>query len=83
MGKLIRYRFKTRAVDDYRPLRDMAKIQMPWWCSGQGFDYVIIVCYLPKGEDLFKYWDDAFDINQEEKDEIAYTDRFIKPSWIK
>ena len=80
---LIRYRFKTRSVEDYRPLLDMSKIQMPWWCSGQGLDYAIIVCYLPKGEDLFKYWDDAFDIYQEDKDEIVYTDRFSKPSWIK
>ena len=81
--KLIRYRFKTYSVDDYRPLVDMSKIQMPWWCSGVGFDYAIIVCYLPAGEDLFKYWDDAFDIQQEDAEEIAYTDRFIKPSWIK
>lgn len=80
---LTRYRFKTRSVEDYRPLLDMSKIQMPWWCSGHGLDYAIIVCYLPKGEDLFKYWDDAFDIYQEDKDEIVYTDRFAKPSWIR
>lgn len=51
---LIWYRFKTKAVDDCRPLIDMKSIQMPWWCTGYAMDdsYAIIVCYLPKGEDL-------------------------------
>ena len=79
---LYRYRFKTKA-EDFRPLTDMECIQMPWWCSGEGYDYWIIVCYLPENEDLYKYWDDAYDIDCEESDEIKYTDRFQKPSWIK
>ena len=45
-------------------------------------NYVIIVCYLPKDEDLFKYWDDAYDIDSIETDEIMYTDRFKKPDWL-
>lgn len=81
---LIRYRFKTKAVDDCRPLLDMKHIQMPWWCTGHAMDesYAIIICYLPKNEDLFKYWDDAYDIESEERNEITYTDRFAKPKWI-
>lgn len=81
---LVRYRFKTKAVDDYRPLIDMKSIKMPWWCAGYaGYNsHVIIVCYLPKGEDLFKYWDDAFSIDKEEVSEITYTSRFPKPSWL-
>jgi len=55
MGNLMRYRFKTKSVDDYRPLIDMADIQMPWWCTTYGVEYVTIVCYLPKEEDLLKY----------------------------
>lgn len=80
---MIRYRFKTRSVDDYRPLIDMAPIKMPWWCTGFGCDnsYVIIVCYLPESEDLFKYWDDAYDIEKTTTDIISYTDRFPKPDW--
>lgn len=82
---LIRYRFKTKSVDDYRPLIDMKEIQMPWWCSGSAMDdsYAIIVCYLPKNEDLYKYWDDAYDIDSEECAAITYTDRFQKPNWLK
>lgn len=84
MNNLVRYRFKTKAVDDYRPLVDMKDIQMPWWCTGYATngEYVTIVCYLPKDEDLFKYWDDAYDIGAEDRTEITYMDRFPKPSWL-
>lgn len=83
--RLVRYRFKTKSVDDYRPLIDMADIQMPWWCSGQATDdsYVIIVCYLPEDEELEKYWDDAYDVDYWSCNQIKYTDRFPKPKWIK
>ena len=83
MSKYIRYRFKTKAIDDYRPLKDMKDIQMPWWCSGYGEDHAIIICYLPKETDLKEYWDDAYDIEEQEREEITYTDRFPKPDWIK
>ena len=82
MSKLVRYRFCTRAVDDFRPLVDMKPIGMPWWCTGSGHGYVTIVCYLPENEPLEKYWDDAFDIYEEHVDEIVYTDRFKKPEWL-
>ena len=82
--KFIRYRFKTRSVNDFRPLEDLAEIQMPWWCTGESDDgsYMTIVCYLPAGENLLRYWDDAFDIDADERNEISYTERFPKPSWI-
>ena len=80
--KLIKYRFKTKAIDDYRPLVDMKEIQMPWWCTGEGEDYAVITCYLPEGENLKKYWDDAYDIEREKRNCIVYTDRFPKPDWI-
>lgn len=82
MTELKRYRFKTKSKD-FRPLIDMKLIHMPWWCTGYDSSYnAIIVCYLPKEEDLFKYWDDAYDIESEEVSEITYTSRFRKPEWI-
>ena len=82
----IRYRFKTYSVDDPRPLIDMASIKMPWWCTGYAGDdsYAIIVCYLPKNHDksIYFYWDDAFDIEKEEMEEIKYTSRFPKPIYM-
>ena len=82
MDDLMWYRFKTKAVDDYRPLVDMKDIGMPWWCTGYGENFVVIVCYLPKYEELEKYWDDAYDIDSEERTEIKYTGRFPKPNWL-
>lgn len=83
MNKYIKYRFKTKAIDDYRPLIDMTDIQCPWWCSGEGTDYAIIICYLPMNEKLTDYWDDAYDIEETPKEKIIYTDRFPKPKYIK
>lgn len=76
----IRYRFKTYSVDDYRPL--VFNPKYPWWCSGYGEDCAVIVAYLPKGEPLEKYWDDAFDIDQTEEKEITFTSRFAKPDYF-
>ena len=45
-----RYRFKTKSIDDYRPL--VFNPKYPWWCSGEGNDYVNIIAYLPAGEKL-------------------------------
>ena len=75
-----RYRFKTKSIKDYRPLEFDPRF--PWWCSGEGDDHVTILVYLPITEDLLKYWDDAYDIEFEETQEIVFTDRFPKASWF-
>lgn len=81
---MIRYCFKTKSVDDCRPLHDLAPIGMPWWVTGYAIDgsYANIVCYLPDLVQLQHYWDDAYDIESEYRKEITYTDRFPKPAWI-
>lgn len=76
-----RYRFKTNSVNDPRPL--LFDAAYPWWCSGEGEGYAIIIAYLPSTEELTKYWDDAFDIDWTEEEEIVFTDRFSKPKWYK
>lgn len=75
-----KYRFKTKAVGDYRPL--VFNPKYPWWCSGFNDESATIIAYLPKGDDLFKYWDDAFDIESEDKEEITFSDRFPKPKYF-
>jgi hypothetical protein len=75
-----RYRFKTKALDDYRPL--IFNPKYPWWCSGEGDDYAIIIAYLPPTEGLFRYWDDAYDIDFDLRDEITFTSRFPKPDYF-
>lgn len=76
----IRYRFKTRAIDDYRPL--IFNPKYPWWCSGFSDKEAVIIAYLPGNEDLFEYWDDASDIEYTEHDEITFSGRFPKPEYF-
>ena len=78
---MTRYRFKTRNVEDFRPLIFMA--QYPWWCTGGDLDseYATIVCYLPENVSLELYWDDAFDIDKKENVKIEFSDRMPKPDW--
>lgn len=86
--KYTRYRFKTRSVDDPRPLKPLKPLNVPFWISGyeQDPDFTlksaIIVCYLPHGTDLHEFWDDAYDVASCDCDEIAYSTRFPKPDWL-
>lgn len=79
-----RYRFKTYSVSDNRPL--VFNPRYPWWCSGSGEDstdeYDIIVAYLPKEEDLLKYWDDAFEVDFTDEETIVFSSRFSKPDYF-
>ena len=81
---MIRYRFKTKSVEDCRPLVDLTTIGMPWWCTGFAMDgsYATIVCYLPEMVNLKHYWDDAYDITAERCEKITYSSRFPKPAWL-
>jgi hypothetical protein len=76
-----RYRFKTHSTEDYRPI--IFNPHYPWWCSGYGKDYAVIIAYLPSSEDLLKYWDDAFDIDFTKEESIEFPDRFPKPDYFK
>ena len=75
-----RYVFKTKAINDYRPL--IFNPKYPWWCSGEGDGYVTIVAYLPVGENIYKYWDDAYHVHSKKVDKIEFTDRFPKPNYF-
>ncbi len=77
-----RYRFKTRSVEDYRPL--IFNPKYAWWCSGEDGmgEYAVIIAYLPKDEDLLTYWDDAFDIEFTEEESITFSGRFPKPDYF-
>jgi hypothetical protein len=76
-----RYRFYTKSIEDCRPL--IFNPSYPWWCSGYGEDRAVIIAYLPKSEDLAKYWDDATDVEFTEEAKIIFTDRFRQPKYYK
>ena len=80
MTNWIRWRFRSKAMDDCRPL--IFNKNWPWWVTGEGEDFVTIVAFLPEGEDIHKYWDDAYDEEWERYDEILYSDRFPKPKYM-
>lgn len=61
---MIRYKFCTRETEDCRPLKPCK-----WFVSGYADWYWVIVCYLPKNENLLDYWDDAFSIFMKEVDD--------------
>jgi hypothetical protein len=78
--KWIRHRFTTKA-DDCRPL--VFNKSYPWWRSGyDSDDNAIIIAFLPASEPLERYWDDAFNItDQDECDGPSFTSRFAKPDY--
>ncbi len=78
-----RYRFYTRSVDDYRPLR--FNPAYPWWCSATAGDgqSVAIVAYLPVNEPLKRYWDDAYEVTCTDEETITFSGRFPKPEWYR
>jgi hypothetical protein len=82
-AKWARVRFFDRSgVPDYRcvkwpPLG-------PYWCSGYGDGYAIIVAYIPSQEimRITEFWPDAFDIEElEESDTIEFSSRFQCPEY--
>ncbi len=77
------YRFKTKAIDDFRPL--IFNPKYPWHCVSISKEYAEIIAYIPdSGNDagLRQYWDDAFDISLQHKRFIEFTSEFAKPSWF-
>lgn len=75
-----RYRLKTKSIEDYRPL--IFNPKYPWWCSGESEDYAVIIAFFPEDENIFKYWDDAFDVEFTTCKNIEFTDRFQKPKYF-
>lgn len=77
-----RIRFQA-SIEDYRSVKWPPL--GPYWCSGEGDDYSIIVAYLPNGtsdKELRKYWPEAKEIDRMQTDvQIEFSDRFAKPDW--
>ena len=80
--KYDRVRFKADK-DDYRPV--IWPPLGPYWCSGFGHNYNIVVAYFPEGtvnEEIEKYWPEVEDLDtMEERVDIEYSDRFAEPEW--
>lgn len=76
---MIRVRFKCNP-DDPRPIH--WPITHPYWVSGSGEGYSIVVAYADNEAEILRNWPDAYDLDCEERDGYTFTDRFPKPIWF-
>lgn len=76
---MIRARFRAN-LGDYRSVN--WPVKHPYWCSGYGKDYSIVVAYADDEAEILRNWPEATDIDAEEKTEYVFTDRFPKPDWF-
>lgn len=74
----IRCRFKANA-DDYRPIKWPPP--GPYWCSGFGDGYNIVIAYVRNIKQVHEYWPEAEDVDPSACNGITYSDRFPKPDW--
>jgi len=79
--KWMRIRFRANE-DDPRPV--VYPPMGPWWCSGYGDNYAIVVAYVRKESEVRKHWPEATEIDVMQRDcELTFSDRFPKPDWWK
>jgi hypothetical protein len=76
---MLRVRFKA-AAPDYRPIN--WPVKHPYWCTGFGDDYSIVVSYADDTDYIFENWPEARDLDIEHRSEYTFTDRFPKPEWL-
>ena len=75
---LLRIRFHANP-DDYRPVK--WPVKYPFWCSGYGEDFSVVIAYVDSVDELMELWPEASNLDIEERESITFTDRFLKPSW--
>jgi hypothetical protein len=79
MSKYLRVRFHANE-EDYRCIKFPPP--GPYWCSGYGEDYSVIVAYVKTEAQILEFWPDATEVEiLQERDEIIFTDRFPRPDW--
>lgn len=78
---MIRARFHAN-IDDPRPVN--WPIKHPYWISGGGDDYAIVVAYADDEAEILRNWPEAkyIDILDSEVTTYNFTDRFAKPKWL-
>ena len=75
---MLRVRFHANP-DDYRPVK--WPVKYPFWCTGYGENYSVVVAYVDSVDELMELWPEASNLDIEERESITFTDRFPKPSW--
>ena len=78
-NNMLRVRFHANA-DDYRPIS--WPVKHPYWCSGYGGDYAVVISYADSEEYSLVHWPDATNLDAEECNEYTFTSRFPRPDWF-
>lgn len=76
---MIRARFRVNPRDP-RPVN--WPIKHPYWVTGEGNGYAIVVAYADDEVEILANWPEATSINSEECSEYTFTSRFQKPEWL-
>jgi len=76
---MLRIRFKTNNKD-YRPVN--WPVKHPYWCTGYGDEYSIVISYADTEEYIYENWPEAIDLEISKCKEYIFTDRFPRPEWL-
>ena len=76
---MIRARFYANVADP-RPVE--WPLKHPYWVTGEGFDFSVVVAYADNVAEVFRLWPDAVEVDSEEVEAYVFTERFAKPEWF-
>lgn len=76
---MIRARFHVNP-DDPRPVN--WPIKHPYWITGYGEGYAIIVAFADDEAEILLNWPDATNIDSNPAVNYVFTDRFPRPGWM-
>jgi hypothetical protein len=76
---MLRIRFKANP-EDPRPIN--WPIKHPYWITGSGEGYSIVVSYADDEAYIHTNWPEAKDLEVAEVDGYVFTDRFPRPNWL-
>lgn len=76
---MIRARFHANE-NDPRPVN--WPVKHPWWCTGYGNGYAVVVAYADDEAEVMRNWPEAAQIDAEPAEAYCFTDRFPKPAWF-
>ncbi len=76
---MLRIRFKANP-EDPRPIN--WPVKHPYWITGSGVGYSIVVSYADDEEYIRENWPEAKDLEVTDVDGYVFTDRFPRPNWL-
>lgn len=76
---MIRARFHAN-VQDPRPVT--WPIKHPYWITGWGDGYSIVVAYADDEAEILRNWPEANQIEAESVEEYHFSARFPRPGWL-